>query len=60
MKPMHELAERLLKEIADATRDTQGITRECFGAGEETALLLLAKQACGSACPTTTEQGHVR
>ncbi len=45
MKPMHELAERLLKEIADATRDTQGITRECFGAGEETALLLLANQA---------------
>ena len=45
MKPMNELAERLLTEIAEATRDTLGITRESFGAGEETALLLLASQA---------------
>ena len=45
MKTMYELAERLLDQIGDATRDTQGITRECFGPGEETALQILASEA---------------
>lgn len=42
---MHELAERLLKEIADALHGHPGLTRECFGASEEAALLALASQA---------------
>ena len=45
MSQMLELSTRLFAEIADATRDTQGITREAFGAGEETALRLLEREA---------------
>ena len=45
MSQMLELSTRLFAEIAEATRDTQGVTREAFGAGEETALRLLEAEA---------------
>lgn len=45
MSQMLELSTRLFAEIAEATRDTQGVTREAFGAGEETALRILEAEA---------------
>ena len=45
MSTLHTLAERLLLTIASATSDIQGITRECFGPGEETALRILTDEA---------------
>ena len=38
-------AEALLGEVADATRDGPGITRESYGPGEDTALQLLERHA---------------
>lgn len=42
---MRELAQSLLDEIRDATRDAQGVTRESYGAGEDLALRILADRA---------------
>lgn len=45
-------AEALLNDVADATRDGPGITRESYGTGEDTALQLLQQHAAalGLAC----------
>jgi beta-ureidopropionase / N-carbamoyl-L-amino-acid hydrolase len=45
-------AQALLAEVADATRDGPGITRESYGAGEDAALRLLEQRAAamGLAC----------
>ncbi|HEY0200408.1 MAG TPA: hydantoinase/carbamoylase family amidase [Burkholderiaceae bacterium] len=40
-----ELASTLLREVADATRDGPGVTRESYGAGEEQALQILERHA---------------
>ena len=45
MSTMTTLADSLLSQIAEATSDTQGVTRECFGPGEETALRILEEHA---------------
>ncbi len=45
-------ADALLREVADATRDGPGITRESYGPGEDAALRLLERHAAalGLAC----------
>jgi len=40
-----ELAQSLLSDIREATRDGLGVTRESYGEGEETALRMLAQRA---------------
>lgn len=39
------IAQRIFADVAAATADTQGVTRESYGAGEEAALQLLARHA---------------
>ncbi len=50
--PYRDLADTLLREVADATHDGTGITRESYGDGEERALCILERHAAalGFAC----------
>ena len=45
LAPYRDLADILLREVADATHDGTGITRESYGDGEERALGILERHA---------------
>ncbi|MCS4509086.1 hydantoinase/carbamoylase family amidase [Xylophilus ampelinus] len=45
LAPQRDWADALLREVADATHDGTGITRESYGGGEERALCILERNA---------------